>query len=339
MNHSRIPALVPNRTVASRVLWGLLVCAGWTATSRASDNVESFLEPYKTIEVAATESGIVEKMEVLEGQDIQKDQPLARLDQDIHKAALEIARRAMESQGQLNAAKSELSLATTRHKKLLSLRDRDHATAEEVNRAELEFALAEAKLLIAKETLDIRSAEYDRYRIQLDRRTIRSPISGVVIRVHRDEGEFINPADPVVVTIVQLDPLVATFSVPESKVSSLSSNSDVKVRIANTSRVAPAQIELVSPVINAQTATVSVKVKIPNSEGSFRAGERCHLIVGDSPLTRAVPATTPAKPAAPDFAPAAASSARPVSDQRSKAKPASPAPVKETPAPAKETSG
>lgn len=298
------------------------------ATARSSDVVESFLEPYKTIEVAATESGIVEKMEVLEGQDIQKDQPLARLDQDIHKAALEIARRAMESQGQLNAARSELTLATSRHKKLLSLRDRDHATAEEVNRAELEFALAEAKLLITTETLDIRAAEYDRYRIQLDRRTIRSPISGVVIRIHRDEGEFINPADPVVVTIVQLDPLVATFSVPESKVSSLSTNSDIKVRIANTSRVAPAQIDLISPVINAQTATVTVKVRIPNLEGKFRAGERCHLILGDAPLTRIPPApTAPAKPATPDFAPAAASSARPVSDQRPKAKPVTSAPV------------
>ncbi len=162
-------SLPPHRDLV-QLVGGLVLCVGLSASARGADVVESFLEPYRTIDVAATESGIVDKMEVVEGQDVSRGQPLVRLDQDIHKAALEIARRAMEGQGQINAAKSELTLATTRHKKLLSLRERDHATVEEVGRAEMELALAEAKLLIAKETLEIRAAEYDRYRIQLDRR-------------------------------------------------------------------------------------------------------------------------------------------------------------------------
>jgi RND family efflux transporter MFP subunit len=336
MYPTRLFAFFSSHRNSVRLLGGLVLCVGLAASARGADIVESFLEPYRTIDVAATESGIVDKMEVVEGQDVSRDQPLVRLDQDIHKAALEIARRAMEGQGQINAAKSELTLATTRHKKLLSLRERDHATAEEVGRAEMELALADAKLLIAKETLEIRAAEYDRYRIQLDRRTIRSPISGVVIRVHRDEGEFINPAEPLVVTIVQLDPLIATFSVPESKVSAFSSNPDVKVRVAGTSRIAPAQIEFVSPVVSAQTATVTVKVKISNSEGKFRAGERCHLVLGDAPVTRVAPTpaptATPTKAAPPEFAPAAASSARSVSDQRTKPQPAPSAAKSEPPA-------
>lgn len=241
----------------------------------AAGPAEGFLEPYKTIDVAASESGIIDSLEVLEGQKVKKGDALATLDHDVHEVALEIARRSAQARGQLNGAMAELKLATVRLKKLETLRQKDHATPEEVSRAELDVATAEARVLIAQETSEIRAAEHDRYRIQLERRTVRSPIDGVVTVVHRDQGEFVSPNEPIVVSVVQLDPLVASFSVPIATARELVPQQKIRLMLTTVNSSADGFVEFVSPVTNPQTGTVTIKVRVPNPDGKLRAGEKC----------------------------------------------------------------
>ena len=292
------------------------------AQAHAAPPVEGFLEPYKTIDVAASESGIIDVMEVIEGQTVKKGQALAQLDQDVHKAAVEIARRSADARGQLNGAQSELNLASSRLKKLQLLRQKDHATPEEINRAELDVATAEARLLIAKETLDIRSAEFERYRIQLERRTVRSPIDGIVMVVHRDVGEYVSPNEPVVASVVQLDPLIATFSIPVTTISGIEPRQKLSLQVSSTGQTIEGLVDYIAPVTNPQTGTVTVKVRVPNPNGKLRSGEKC-LFAGLAPAPTPTPqrtsrtsastlpaatSTTPAKPTVP---------VKPVSDRTS----------------------
>lgn len=303
--------MIPSRKLfhlaSAMALFGL-----WsTCAAFAAPPAEGFLEPYKTIDVAANESGIIDVLEVVEGQIVKKGQPVAVLDNDVHKVALEIAKRSAAAKGQLNGASAELKLATIRLRKLEALRQKDHATPEEINRAELDVATAEARLQIAQETLEIRAAEYERYRIQLERRTVRSPIDGVVTVVHREQGEFVSPNEPVVVSVVQLDPLIASFSVPVATANSLSARQSVRLNLASSNLLVEGQVEFISPLTNPQTGTVTIKVRIPNSEGKLRSGEKCQFGGGDptpteapagvarksGPVTRPVSETTE-KPAA-----------------------------------------
>jgi RND family efflux transporter MFP subunit len=272
------------------------------AQAHAAPPVEGFLEPYKTIDVAASESGIIDVMEVIEGQTVKKGQALAQLDQDVHKAAVEIARRSADARGQLNGAQSELNLASSRLKKLQLLRQKDHATPEEINRAELDVATAEARLLIAKETLDIRSAEFERYRIQLERRTVRSPIDGIVMVVHRDVGEYVSPNEPVVASVVQLDPLIATFSIPVTTISGIEPRQKLSLQVSSTGQTIEGLVDYIAPVTNPQTGTVTVKVRVPNPNGKLRSGEKC-LFAGLAPAQPAL--TVPSANPAPASVPAA----------------------------------
>jgi RND family efflux transporter MFP subunit len=284
---------------------------------QAAPPVEGFLEPYKTIDVAASESGIIDALEVIEGQSVKKGQALAQLDQDVHKAAVEIARRSAEARGQLNGAQSELNLVSSRLKKLQLLRQKDHATPEEISRAELDVATAEARVLIAKETLEIRSAEFERYRIQLERRTVRSPIDGIVIVLHRDVGEFVSPNEPVVASVVQLDPLIATFSIPIGAVAELELLKSLSLKVSSTGQSIEGQVDYIAPVMNPQTGTVTVKVRVPNPKGKLRSGEKC-LFSGMTPPT---PIPTPRGEAAnPKSAatPRPTVTTKPVSDQSEK---------------------
>jgi membrane fusion protein, multidrug efflux system len=243
-----------------------------------ADEIQSFTEPYRTIKLAAAESGIVIGLNVEEGDTVEKDQPLADLNQGVLKASVEIARGHRDSVSGLKSAESELKLRSDRLKKLQELRLSGNASEEEVNLAQLEFEVAEARVLQVRETLEIKHLEYERIRLQLGLRTVRSPIDGVVTEIFRDVGEFVSPADPVVLTIVQLNPLRATFSIPMSDVTSVRKGQTVAVRIDGVEKPVNAQVELVSPVINAESQTVRVKVELPNPGNRIRSGAKCFFV-------------------------------------------------------------
>lgn len=240
-----------------------------------AEEIQSFTEPYKVIDVAAAEPGIVIGLGVEEGDLVEKDQTVADLNQDVLKAGVEIARGHRDAVSGLRSAESELKLRSERLRKLKELRPKGNSSEEEVSRAQLEFEVAEARLLQVREALEIKRLEYERIRLQLALRTVRSPIDGVVTEVFRDIGEFVSPADPVVVTIVQLDPLRATFSVPVADVKSIRKGQTVPIRIDGTKGTVNAKVELVSPVINAESQTVRVKLELPNPGNRIRSGAKC----------------------------------------------------------------
>lgn len=240
-----------------------------------AEDIQSFTEPYRTINLAAAESGIVIGLNVHEGDAVEKDQPLADLNQDVLKAGVEIARAHRDSVSGLKSAESELKLRSERLTKLQELRLNENASEEEVNRAQLEFEVAESRVQQVREQLEIKHLEYERIRLQLALRTVRSPIDGVVTELYRDIGEFVSPAEPVVLTIVQLNPLRATFSVPIADVKSLRKDQMIPIRIDGVTKPVNAKVELVSPVINAESQTVRVKVELPNPGNRIRSGAKC----------------------------------------------------------------
>ena len=266
---------------SGRVAIAAMVLALAGGTSFAAE-IQSFTEPFRIINVAAAESGIVIGLNVEEGDAVEKDQPVADLNQDVLKASVEIARSHRDAVSGLKSGESELKLKTERLKKLQELRVGGNSSEEEVSRAVLEFEIAQARLLQVRENLEIKRLEYERFRLQLALRTVRSPIDGFVTEVFRDIGEFVSPADPVVLTIVQLNPLRATFSVPVTDVKSIRKGQTVSVRVDGVKSKVKAKVELVSPVINADSQTVRVKVELPNPGNKIRSGAKCFFDSGSA---------------------------------------------------------
>ena len=249
-----------------------------TVPAMAAD-IDGFTEPYREIDVAAAETGIIASIDVKEGDRVQEGQILSKLDQDVLRMTLEIGRKRKEARGQLNSSKAEVSLKEDRLIKLRELRRSDHANQEEVDRAITERDIAEARLLTAHEDIEVKQLEFERTKLQLERRNILSPIDGVIIRIFKDVGEFVAPTDPVVLRIVQLNPLLATFSVPSDLADNLVSGQTVHVKVHSEKTSTEGTIEYVSPVTDAESGTVRIKVRLPNNDERFRSGEKCSLIL------------------------------------------------------------
>lgn len=256
------------------VLTTTLLCGANRVERRT---LEGFAEPYHTIDIAAPESGIVQEVRVELGQAVKKGDILAVLDDDVLKASLEIAQLKAKSTAAIDAAKAEFELRQQKFLALTELNRTGSGSREEFARAKADVELAQAKQKAAEETLGADRLEVKRIEAQLQRRTIRSSINGVVTDLLHEEGEFVSSSEPKLFTVVRLDRLRVKFYVPADQTLKLSKGLSVLVQAA-TDKPQSAEVEFVSPVTHAESGLVRVDVIIDNRDGRLRSGQRWLLI-------------------------------------------------------------
>ncbi|MFO1003141.1 MAG: efflux RND transporter periplasmic adaptor subunit [Planctomycetaceae bacterium] len=254
--------------------------------------VEAFTEPYRDISVAASEMGTLSDVRVVEGAIVKQGDVLAVMDDDILRASLEVARRSMNAEGLLKSAQADLDMKIQEQVKLKQLRERDHASQQEVDRIQTEIRIAEARLLSVKEDLEVKQLEFRRIESQLKQRQVIAPMDGVISELSREAGEFVSPSDPTIARLVQLDPLLIVFSVPLSQRNEVEKDQVVELKLGADQIKVEGIVEYVSPTSDTSNSSVRVKVRLPNSDHQHQSGERAILVMAH-PADSATPAPTP----------------------------------------------
>lgn len=260
--------------------------------------IEAFTEPYRDIPVAAAEMGTLSDVKVREGDVIQKGDVIAVLHDDVLRASLEVARRSMSVEGLLNSARADLEMKKSEHEKLLQLRNRNHASQQEVDRIVTELKVSEARLLSVREDLEIKQLEFRRIESQLEQRVVRAPIDGVVSDVLREPGEFVSPTDPAIIRLVQLDSLLIVFSVPLAQRNQIEKGQTVSLAIGPANEITEGIVEHVSPTPDTSNSSVRVKVRLPNSDHRFQSGERTVLTLNAAGRPSSAPVQPESTPVA-----------------------------------------
>lgn len=266
------------------ILWPLLL--GWIALSSVpllAGEIDGFTEPYRSIRVATSETGIIAELKVREGDAVRQGQLLATLDNDVQRALVSIAQKHAELRGRLASAQAELALRQNRQAKIEELWAKGHARREEVDRGRADVAIAAAQVLAAEEELAVRQLEYEKITVDLRRRSVYAPLDGVVATLHKDSGEFVAPTDPFLLDLVQLDRLLGVFSVPAQQAEPLRVGATLPVQVGEAALPVDGIIESVSPVTDAESGTVRVKVGLDNTHSQYRSGQRCTLRLPDEP--------------------------------------------------------
>jgi membrane fusion protein (multidrug efflux system) len=199
--------------------------------------------------------GEIRQVLVDAGQRVRAGQLLARLDGD--KLRLEVA----------------LYEAT------MNKLDRDYKRNLELQQKGLVSAIALDNL---KYELEAARANWELARLQLSYTDIRSPIDGTVtVRLDTVKvgntvtpvGGVIENAESALFAIEDLDTLLLKVSVPERELAKLSVGQVAELSFdAVPNRTFAGQIDLISPVVDPETATFSVRIRIAESGGLLRPG-------------------------------------------------------------------
>jgi len=249
--------------------------------------MKGFLEPNQRVDLTPPFRGILGKLYVREGDRVKPGMLVAELDSRVLKAELKSARKVMTFHGKVDSARALLDLRENHLQSLETLMKSGNARNREVERARTEVLMARAGLQMAREEKQLSRLEYEKILARIEERRIRSPIGGVVVRIYKKRAELVGgvQGDPLM-TIVQIDPLKAVFHMPPGETAVLKPGGTVFLQVASRPGRLEGLIEFVSPVIEPDSGTVRVTVRVPNVKGTVQAGTRCTLETGAQTTVR-----------------------------------------------------
>jgi RND family efflux transporter MFP subunit len=223
----------------------------------------------RTATVSSKVTGKVEEIYIEEGQQVEKDQIVARLDSSNTLKSLELAK------AELHAAKTQVAETQARltEAKLTLERNTELARQQLVSAAALDKARADFESLRAQ--LESRRAEIavseKRLALQqqnLDDLVLRAPFNGVVISKDSQPGEMISPISAGggftrtgICTIVDMSSLEIEVDVNESYIQRVRVDQFVQAVLeAYPDWKIPAKVIAIIPAADRQKATVKVRI-------------------------------------------------------------------------------
>lgn len=217
------------------------------------------LQAQASAQVASEVDGTVSRIEVLEGAHVPNGKALVQLDASKLAASLEAARAAAE---EAKARAGNLERQFERNKQLLSKGAISKQAYDDLG----------SSYRSAKAQLDQARANVDLARRKLYDATIRAPFAGRVGERRFDVGDYVHAGDPLF-TVTDDDTLQVRFTVPEAYVDRLRPGSAMQVKVPSApGRWFDGQVYFVSPTIDPENRTVTLKANVPNEDGRLRAG-------------------------------------------------------------------
>lgn len=277
---------------ARKQRWGavLVVLAAMTAPAVAGAGtmrISGVTEAVRDITMSVPEEGVVSAIKYDVGARVGKGKAIVILDS--RRQELEKKRRRLiwESKVELEAAAKRAETLRKVAETSEQLFESTHSLSEEeVDRQRLEYQLAAAER-------DRLAVEEDReeleYRIAVEnyeRRIIRAPIDGVVVKLERDVGEYVEPGQPLL-EIVDPKQCYLVCQLEERLGRSLKKGDqvDIELRAAGAPVRKKGRVVFASPVVDQASGLFEVRVEFANKDGKIRPGVpgTMLLTVADSP--------------------------------------------------------
>ncbi|HET6424649.1 MAG TPA: efflux RND transporter periplasmic adaptor subunit, partial [Planctomycetaceae bacterium] len=238
----------------------------------------------KTVEVRSRVRGYIHEVPFTDGQMVEEGQLLFKLDPRPFETEIESATQQIEvDQANLEFAQAEEE------------RDRELFEKKVRTKAELQQKVAtrkswEAKLAAAKEALK-------RTQLDLDYSRITAPIKGKISRAQMTVGNLVNAggSDPLLTTIVALDPMYVYFFVDERALLEYRERNGTTKKRNHEKPLKDSQIpfdfaletdkgypnhgvlDFADNRIDSKTGTIEIRGAVDNAEGQFLPGSRVRV--------------------------------------------------------------
>ncbi|MDE3226094.1 MAG: efflux RND transporter periplasmic adaptor subunit [Nitrospirota bacterium] len=254
--------------------WIVLVVLGMDVGVADAQEVACLLQPSTVVALSSPAEGILETVSVERGALVQEGQVLATLESSLERAAVAVAKAKAEAESALQGTQAKLEFSTRKLIRAEDLSQKQTLSQHELDEAKTERVLAEANRLEARENRRLAELELQRASASLALRTVRSPITGVVVERLLSPGEAVKLTP--ILKLARVDPLRVDVFVPLVWWGKLfvGMQADV-IPEAPISGVYRATVTEVGRVLDAAGGTVAISLELPNPGLRLPAGIKC----------------------------------------------------------------
>ena len=235
------------------------------------------IEPSVTVEMSSAVEGVISEVLVDKNDVIKKGDVLARLDAGLESATAELRRVQSELTSDVQAQQLALEFSERALTRVKDLYEKKAASFSELDKHKTEHAIAQQQLQQSLDRKRQAELEYKRALADLQRRTLVSPIDGIVVERMKEPGEHID-FEPVL-KLVQLDPLRVEVYAPASLYGKVKPGIKASVvpELGADNRSYPAEVTLVDQVIDGPSNTFGIRLSIPNPGNRLPSGLKCRV--------------------------------------------------------------
>lgn len=258
----------------ARILVASLCLLG-AELAAAGEAFDCTIEPKRIAHIGSPAEGVIEDLRVERGDLVEKGQILAVLESSTEALAVELARIKAQEDVEIRSTEARLGFQRSEKARAVALSEKRILSDKLMDEASVQEQIARLEVESARLRHALAKVEHAVAEAQLDRRTLRSSVNGVVTEVSKVPGEYIHEQTPLL-TVAQLDELYVEVYLPVAAYG--------KVTIGQAARVEPvqpiggsyvAQVAVVDRVFDAASGTFGVRLALPNPDSALPAGIRC----------------------------------------------------------------
>jgi len=267
--------------------------------------------PEAQVDVFSKVSGILEVIEVEQGDWVKADQVVAVVEREEREAKLQESRAALDvlragwAQMETGARPEEIVQAedlvrqtearwrnsVENYNRLKTLKERDFISQQRLDEAMLQVTISEAEHNSAKEKLtlmrkgarqedrdallaQIRQAEatVKLAEINLKNATIRAPISGIISKRFLDRGAFVTTTTPLI-RIVAMDVVKVVVHVVEGELAQIRTGSNAEIRVDTyPDELFRGSVVRISPTVDPQSRAAELEIQVDNHDHRLKPG-------------------------------------------------------------------
>ena len=180
------------------------VLVGMPSSDEITD-YEEFIghtEAIQTVDVRARVNGYLDKVNFVDGEEVEKGAVLFDIDSRPYKATFD------NTMSMVEQSKARFTRTTADHRRAEALLQRNAIGREEYDRIQGDFAESKATIGAVQATMDMAQ-------LNMEWTKVVAPISGLVSRRMVDPGNLIKADETLLTTIVSLDPIYVYFDIDE----------------------------------------------------------------------------------------------------------------------------
>lgn len=239
-----------------------------------STPLDCVIYPSVVAELSSSASGVLSAITVKRSQFVQQGEVVAQLESSAEQAALDVIQARVESELEIDFRRSSALLAKRELERANEVSTADLLSSAELDSRKTDASLSQIQLAQAEENRRFLELELQQAKETLQRRTIRSPINGLVTHQLKQVGEFVD-GDPVI-KVAQLDPLHVETIVSADYLGDIAVGMHATVRsFADKETRLTAIVQTVDQVVDVASGTFGVQLSLPNPNYRIAAGMRC----------------------------------------------------------------
>lgn len=247
--------------------------SGYVAAKEFTE-LDCLVKPEMYVDLSSPVDGVLETILVNKSDAIEKGQILGYLESSVEQAKVELAQYKADIYNPVRTRKIHLEFAKRHSQRIENLHRKKAVSFKDKDKADTEVAIAEADLLQAKIDRHKAKLQLELALAELNRRTIKSPIDGIVIERYIMPGESVN--DRPILQLAKVNPLLVEVVASAELFGLIKKGMKVQVYPeAPANSTYQATVSIVDKIIDAASGSFTVRLALPNPDDKLIGGTKC----------------------------------------------------------------